>query len=115
MYTDDDYRGLCKIAFRQTVGDVINAMNSDMSANAFTRRQALDAINRSHLSVKDDAQKLMYRIGGGVVGNFISRYLGLSWPFRAVATAIGSHVGRNVYDKVHPNTNNVLGYSMRVY
>lgn len=115
MYTDEDYRGLVKVAFRQTVGDVINAMNADMTANAFTRRQALDAINRSHLSVKDDAQRLMYSLGGGVVANFVARYLGAGWPLRAVATAVGAHVGRNIYNKVHPNTNSVLGYSMRVY
>ncbi len=71
-FTEDDYRGLLKAAFRMnTVGDVINAMNADMSMSPFQRRQVLDEINRRHIDVKQPASRLTYLLAGSVVGNIV--------------------------------------------
>lgn len=112
----DDFSGLTKLAFRMTtVGDVINAMNADMTANAFQRRQAIDEINRRHIDVKTPASRLPYLIGGGAAGNFIARYLGFGGVMRTVATMAGAAVGNSVYNRKHPDPNVFNGYRIHTY
>lgn len=111
-FSDEDYRGLVKIAFGKTVGDVINDINADVMADPFSRRRALDAINRSGLDVKSDASRLMYIVGGGAVGDTIARYLGAS---RLIGRVAGAVVGNSMYNRSHQDPRRINGYTIRTY
>lgn len=97
-----DFSGLIKIAFGQTVGDFMNAWNSDLSANTSIRNQAFQKINRSGIDVKQPASRLPYILGGGVMGNAAARYLGANSFWRGVATVGGAMYGNHIYNKNNP-------------
>lgn len=113
-FADQDYRGLVKVAFRMnTVGDVINAMNADMSISPFQRRQVIDEINRRRIDVKQPASRLTYMLAGSVVANIVARYMGAGGVMRGIATVAGAAVGNHLHNKRDPNV--VNGYRMHVY
>lgn len=98
-----DFSGLLKIAFAgQTVGDFMNAWNSDLSANASVRQQAFQRINNAGLDVKQPASRIPYILGGGIIGNAAAKYLGANSFWRGVATVGGAMYGNSVYNKKHP-------------
>lgn len=114
MFTDEDYRGLLKVSQAMTVGDVIVAMNADMAANPFTRRQVIDKINASGLNVHSPASRLASAIGGGMLGSFVAKYLGLGGLGRGLAAIGGSIIGGRAYDRAHPPAASI-GYRLHTY
>lgn len=114
--SSNDYAGLKKLAFRMTtVGDVMNAMNADMTMDAFQRRKVIDEINSRRIDVKTPASRLPYLLGGGIAGNIVSRYLGAGGVLRSVGTVVGAAVGNSLYNSRHPSRNEFRGYRIHTY
>lgn len=99
QYTDQDYRGLRKIAQAKTVGDFMNFANQDFSLSPYTRRAMFDAINRANVNVKEQASRLPYILGGGIAGNYVSKWLGMNGTFGMIGGAL---VGNSLYNRQHP-------------
>ena len=110
-YTDRDYEGLKKIAAAKTVGDFMNFANQDFSLSPFTRRAMFDQINRNHIDVKENASRLPYILGGGIAGNYVSKWLGFSQPLGMIGCAI---VGNSLYNRQHPQPGVLQGGFRRI-
>jgi hypothetical protein len=110
-YTDEDYRGLMKIADDRTVGDFMNFANQDFSLSPFTRRAMFDQINRNHMDVKEKASRLPYIFGGGIAGNYVSKWLGINQTLGMIGGAL---VGNSLFNRQHPQPGVLKGGFRRI-
>jgi hypothetical protein len=110
-YTDEDYRGLMKVAQARTVGDFMNFANQDFSLSPFTRRAMFDRLNANNVDVKEPASRLPYILGGGIAGNYVARWLGLN---NTVGMIGGAIVGNSLYNRRHPDPNRLSGGFRRI-